>query len=180
MGRISVFDIMGSIPVVARGTISPALGQGALPPVAFDARDAALVFDRLSQLLVDDLDLERGHRFVVPDGGEAEEIGRELRAVRMNDEGSMHSERSTEQPGLEDDVVSRRSLARSFGSGRGRSGGRPVVASKDERGEIDFMRKLEEGVQRGGPRTEGRRPGIHVRHGFETARQRLQQLLLLS
>jgi len=42
------------------------------------------------------------------------------------------------------------------------------------------MRKLDEAVQRGGPRMEGCRPGIYVRDGFETACQRLQELRLLS
>ena len=98
----------------------------------------------------------------------------------MDDEGSAHSEGSTEQAGFEDDIVSRRSLTGSRGRRCGRAGGRPVVPSKHERGEVDFMHKLEEAFQCGGPRIEGCRPGIYVRDVFETACQRLQQLLLLS
>ena len=98
----------------------------------------------------------------------------------MDDKGSPHSEGSTEKPGFEDDVVSRRSLARSRGTRRWRTGGRPVVLSKHERGKVDFMRELEEAIQCGGPRMEGCRPRIYVCDGFETACQCLQQLLLLS
>jgi hypothetical protein len=129
---------------------------------------------------VDDSRLGRGHRFAVPYAREAEEIARKLRAARMDDEGSPHSERSTEKAGFEDDIVSRRSLAGSRGRGCWRAGGRPVVLSKHERGEVDFMRELEKAVQRGGPGMEGCRPRIYVRDAFETARQRLQQLVLLS
>src|SRR5712664_3317321 len=95
----------------------------------------------------------------------------------MDDEGATHPERSAEQAGLEDDIVSRRSLT---GSGARRAARRPVVLGERERGEVDLMRELEEAFQRGGPGMEGRRPGIHVRDAVETARQRLQQLLLFS
>src|SRR5438067_12989515 len=98
----------------------------------------------------------------------------------MDDEGSPHSEGSTEKAGFEDDIVSRRSLDGSRGRGRRRAGGRPVVLSKYERGEVDFMRELQEAVQCRGPRMEGCRPRIYVCDGFEAACQRLQQLLLLS
>ena len=98
----------------------------------------------------------------------------------MEDEGSVHSEGSTEKAGFEDDIVSRRSLTGSRGRGCGQAGCRPVVPSEYERGEVDFMRKLEEAGQCGGPWIEGCRPGFYVRDVFETARQRLQQLLLQS
>ena len=98
----------------------------------------------------------------------------------MEDEGSVHSEDSTEKAGFEDDIVSRRSLTGSRGRGCGLAGCRPVVPSECERGEVDFMRKLEEADQCGGPWIEGCRPGIDVRDVFETACQRLQQLLLHS
>jgi hypothetical protein len=98
----------------------------------------------------------------------------------MEDEGSAHSEGSTEEAGFEDDIVSRRSLTGPRGRGCGRAGGRPVVPSERKRGEVDFMRKLEEAAQSGGPGIEGRRPGFYVRDVFETACQRLQELLLLS
>ena len=42
------------------------------------------------------------------------------------------------------------------------------------------MRELEEALQCGGPWIEGCRPWLYVRDIFETAGQRLQQLLLLS
>ena len=121
-----------------------------------------------------------GRRFVVPHAREAEEIAGKLRAARMEDEGSAHSEGSTEQTGFEDHVISRRSLAGSRGIGCRWAVGRPVVLSEHECGEVDFMRKLEEAFQRGGPGIEGCRPGFYVRDVFETARQCLQQLLLLS
>jgi hypothetical protein len=57
---------------------------------------------------------------------------------------------------------------------------RPVVASEHERGEVDFMRELDEALQGGGPRIEGCRPRFHVRDALETACQPLQQLLLFS
>ena len=98
----------------------------------------------------------------------------------MEDEGSAHSEDATEKTGFEDDIVSRRSLTGSRGRGCGRADCRPVVPSEHERGEVDFMRKLEEALQCGGPGIERCRPGLYVRDVFETTRQRLQQLLLLS
>jgi hypothetical protein len=58
--------------------------------------------------------------------------------------------------------------------------GRPVILSEREHGEVNFMRELEEALQCRGPRIEGCRPGFYVRHVFEAACQRLQQLLLLS
>src|SRR5688572_2130817 len=98
----------------------------------------------------------------------------------MEDEGSAHSKGSTEKAGFEDDVVSRRSLAGFRGRRCGRTVGRPVVPSERERGEVDLMRELEEALQRGGPRIERGRPGFDVRDAFETACQRLHQLLLFS
>jgi hypothetical protein len=69
----------------------------------------------------------------------------------MEYEGSAHSERTTEKASFEDDIVSRGSLTGS----RGRAGGRPVVPSEHERGEVDFVRKLEEASKCGGPWMEG-------------------------
>src|SRR5438105_10888997 len=43
-----------------------------------------------------------GSSLAVPYAGEAEEIAGELRAARMDDEGSVHSQGSTEKAGLED------------------------------------------------------------------------------
>src|SRR4051794_4389162 len=97
----------------------------------------------------------------------------------MKDENSVHSEDATEKAGFEDDVVSRRSLARCRGSSSGMAGG-PVIRSEHERREVDLMRELEEPLQCGGPGIERSGPRFYPRDIFETARQRLQQLLLLS
>jgi hypothetical protein len=96
----------------------------------------------------------------------------------MQDEDPAHPERSTEKPGLEDDIVSRRSLPRFARRGCGVSVGRPVVLGEYESGEIDFAGQLEKSIQRGGPGIELCRPGMDVRAVFQAARQRVQQLLL--
>src|SRR6478752_2398587 len=150
-----------------------------MPPQALDACHAALVLDRLPKLLVDDSHLRRG-RLAVSYRRKPEEVARKFRAACMKDEGSAHSKDATEKTGFEDDIVSRRSLTGSRGRGCGRAGCRPVVPSECERGEVDFMRKLEEAAQCGAPWIEGCRPGNYVRDVFETACQRLQQLLLQS
>ena len=92
----------------------------------------------------------------------------------------MHPEGSTEKAGFDDDIVSRRSLTGSRGRGCGQAGCRPVVARECEGGEVDFMGKLEEASERAGAWIEGCRPGFYVRDVFETACQRIQQLLLQS
>src|SRR3990172_6143629 len=104
--------------------------QGELPPQALYACDAALALDRLPKLLVDDFYLGRGRSFAVAYAGKPEEIARKLRAARMEDEGSVHSEGSTEKASFEDDIVSRRSLTGSRGWGCGRVGRRPVVTGE--------------------------------------------------
>ena len=81
---------------------------------------------------------------------------------------------------FEHDIVSRRSLTGSSGRGCRRVGRRPVVTGEHEGCEVDFMGKLEEAGKRAGAWIEGCRPGFYLRDVFETARQRLQQLLLLS
>ena len=50
-------------------------------------------------------------RFAVAYAGQAEQIGRQLRAAGMEDEGSAHAEHAAEQAGFEDDIVPRRGLA---------------------------------------------------------------------
>jgi hypothetical protein len=87
----------------------------------------------------------------------------------MDDEGSAHSQDSTEKAGLEHHIVAGRSLPGSRARRCGGAGGRPVVASERERSEIDLMRELDEALERGGPRLEGCRPGIYVRDAFQTA-----------
>ena len=63
----------------------------------------------------------------------------------MEYEGSVHSESFTEKAGFEDDIVSRRSLTGSRGSGCAAAGGRPVVPSESERGEVDFNAQARRG-----------------------------------
>src|SRR5262245_31789476 len=148
------------------------LRQGILPPEALKAGDAARILDRLAKFLVDHSHLRSGRRFAVPYAGEAEEIAWKLRAARMQDKGSAHSEGSAEKTGFEDHIISRRSLS---GLGRrrcGRTGARPVVPSEHKSGEVDFLSKLEQAFQCGCPRIEGCRPGFHVRDILKTARQR--------
>ena len=98
----------------------------------------------------------------------------------MEDEDSVHSEDSTEKAGFEDDIVLGRSLTGVRGRGFGQAGCRSVVPSEYERGEVDFMRKLEEAGQCGSPWIKGCRPRIYLRDVFETACQRLHQFLLHS
>jgi hypothetical protein len=62
----------------------------------------------------------------------------------MEYEGSAHSESSTEKAGFED-IVSRRSLTGSRGGGCAGAGGRPVVPSEHERGEVDFNAQARRG-----------------------------------
>jgi hypothetical protein len=57
---------------------------------------------------------------------------------------------------------------------------RPVVPREHEGGEVDLMRELEKALERGGPRVEGRRPGLHPRDVLEPAGDGVQQLRLLS
>ena len=97
----------------------------------------------------------------------------------MENEGPAHAKDAAEEAGFEDDIVAGRILTGFRGRRGGGAGGRPVVLGEHERGEVDFMRKLDEAIQRGGPGIEGCRPGINVRDVLETARQGLQQLCLL-
>jgi hypothetical protein len=61
----------------------------------------------------------------------------------MEDEGSVHSEDSTEKAGFEDDIVTGGSLTGTRGRGCGLAGCSPVVPSECKRDEVDLMRKLE-------------------------------------
>jgi len=98
----------------------------------------------------------------------------------MEDECSAHSEGSAKKAGLEDDIISRRSLTGLRQRRCQRAVSCPVVLSENECREVDFMRKLEEAFQRGGARIEGCCPGFYVRDVYETACQCLDQLILLS
>ena len=104
--------------------------------------------------LIDDSHVGSGRRFFVPYARQTEQIAGELGATRMENESSAHSEGATEKTGFEDHVVSRRSLAGFRGIGCGWAVRRPVVPSEHERGEIDFMRELQEPLQCGGPGSE--------------------------
>src|SRR5512132_4334634 len=119
-----------------RRLLGAALRQGQLPPESLDAGNAALVLDRLPKLLIHGFHRGSGRRFTVPHARETVEIARELRALRMENEGSAHSENATEKTRFENHVVPRRSLT-GFGEiGSGRAVGRPVIPSEHERGEI--------------------------------------------
>ncbi len=149
-------------------------GERELPPQPFDRAAATLGLDRLAELLVDRANLRRAGGRVVADGGQPDQVARQLRPVRVEDERTPDAERAAEQPGLEHNVVARRRLAR-----LGRIRGGPVVLSEHERGEIDFLGELDEPVERGPPRVERGRPGLDVGDVFEPARDRLKQLGLL-
>jgi hypothetical protein len=112
---------------------------------------------------------------VVADGGQSEEVARQLRTVRVEDERAPDAERAAEQPGLEHHVVARRRLA---GLGRIRRG--PVVLGEHERGEIDFLGELDQSVEGGSPRVERGRPGLDVGDVREPACDRLEQFGLLA
>ena len=112
---------------------------------------------------------------VVAHGGQPEQVARQLRTVRVEDEGAPHAERAAEQPGLEHHVVTRRRLA-----GLGRIRRRPVVLGEHERGEIDLLGELDEPIERGPPRVERGRPGLDVDDVLEPARDRLEQFGLLA
>src|SRR6185437_6571825 len=93
----------------------------------------------------------------------------------VEDERAPDAQRTAEQPGLEHHVVARRRLAR---LGRIRRG--PVVPSEHKRGEIDFLRELDEPVEGGPTRVEGGRPRLDVGDVLEATRDRLEQLGLAA
>src|SRR5215831_3503639 len=72
-----------------------ALREGELPPQALDAGRAPLGFNRLPKLLIDDFQLG-GRRGFVAHARETEQITWKLRATRMENECSAHSEGCTE------------------------------------------------------------------------------------
>jgi len=145
-----------------------------------DPRYAAIVLDRRPKLLVDRPHRRAGRRFAVPDARQTEEIARKLGAARVQDEGPSHSEDSAEKASLEHDVVPWGGLTGFGRRRRRRVRARPVVPSEHEGRKVDFVGKLEEALQSGCPGIERRRPGLDVRDVFETARERLEQLRLLS
>src|SRR5213078_992379 len=98
-----------------------------LPPQALDRSAATLGLDRLAELLVDRANLRRAGGRVVADGGQPEQVARQLRTVRVEDERAPDSASAPEQPGLQPPVVARRRLA-----GLGRISRGPVVMGKHE------------------------------------------------
>src|SRR5213079_122767 len=150
-------------------------GERELPPQPLDRSAATLGLDRLAELLVDRANLRRAGSRVVPDGGQPEQVARQLRIVRVEDERAPDAEGAAEQPGLEHDVVARRRLAGLEGLRRG-----PVVLGEDERGEIDLLGELDEPVEGRPPRVEGGRPGLDVDDVLEPARDCLEQFRLLA
>ena len=120
-----------------------------------------------------------GGRAVVAYAREAEQISWKLGAAGVQDEGSAHSQDSAEKAGFENDIVSRRRLARHRRRLCSRAVRRPVVLSEHERRKVNFARQLEKTFQCAGPGIEGCRPGFHPRDVFEAARQCLHQLRLL-
>src|SRR5262245_50936167 len=86
-------------------------GQRELPPQPLDRTAATLGLDRLAELLVDRANLRRAGVRVVADGRQSEQVGRQLRTARVEDEGAPDAESAAEQPGLEHHVVAWRRLA---------------------------------------------------------------------
>ena len=95
----------------------------------------------------------------------------------MEDERPAHAKRATEKPGLEHDVVPRRGL--SLGAVVRWVAG-PVVLGEDERGEVDFVRQLDQPIERRDARVEDRGPRFDVRDVGQPAREHLHELRLLA
>ena len=137
-------------------------------------RQPALGLDRGAQLLVDLLDLRRG-RLGVPHAGQAQQVGRQLRAVGVQDERAPHAEHAAEQTGLEHHVVARRRLAGCLAVRRSSRPAAKMNAAKSTSWVRSTSRWSVEvpGVERRGPR-------LHVGDVLEAAGQRVEQLGLLA
>ena len=72
-----------------------------------DRSAATLALDRLAKLLVDRANLRRAGGRVVAHGGQPEQVARQLRTVRVEDERAPDAERAAEQSCLEHHVVAR-------------------------------------------------------------------------
>src|SRR5947208_12494551 len=68
-------------------------GQRELPPQPLDRAAATLGLDRLAELLVDRANLRRAGGRVVANGGQPEQVARQLRTVRVQDERAPDAER---------------------------------------------------------------------------------------
>ena len=150
-------------------------GQRELPPQPLDQSAATLGLDRVAELLVDRANLRRSCGRVVADGGQPEQVARQLRTLRVQDERAADAERAAEESGLEHHVVARRRLA-----GLGRIRRCPVVLGEHECGEVDLLGELDKPVEGGPPRVERGRPGLDVGDVLEPARDRLEQFGLLA
>ena len=107
-----------------RRLASAALGQRELPPQPFDAGDAAVASIALRSFWL----TARMSAAVSPvaHAGQTEEIARQLRSVRVQDERPAHPEDAAEETRLEDHVVARRRLAAAPSGAAGlRSSNRP-------------------------------------------------------
>src|SRR5215469_8475692 len=90
-----------------RRLVGAAHGERELPPQPLDRSPATLGLDRLAKLLVDRANLRRAGGRVVADGGQPEQVARQLRTLRVEDERAPDAERAAEQPCLEHHVVAR-------------------------------------------------------------------------
>jgi len=148
-----------------------------LPPESLEPVEAALLLDRLAELLVHAAHVGRGQGLGVAHRRHSEEIGRQLRTLGVEDERAAHAEGSAEETRLENDVVTRRCLGRGAGIG---GAARPVVLREDERGEVDLPRQLHQPVEGRDARVEDRGPRLDLGDLREAARQGLEQLRLLA
>jgi hypothetical protein len=98
----------------------------------------------------------------------------------MKDEGAAHSKDATKKTGFKYHIVARGSLTGFWRRGCWLARRRPVVSGERESGEVHFVRKLDKALQCSRPRVERRCPRHYMRYVLKTARQRLEQLFLLS
>src|SRR4029079_15059911 len=90
-----------------RGFLLASLGERELPPQPLDLAASALALDRLAELPVDRANLTRSAGGVIADRSKPEQVARQLRAVRVEDERPPDAERAAEQPRLEHHVAAR-------------------------------------------------------------------------
>src|SRR4029450_11525661 len=69
-----------------------------LPPQPLERAAATLGLDRLAELFVDRANLRRACGRVVADGGQPEQVARQLRTFRVEDERAPDAERAAEHP----------------------------------------------------------------------------------
>src|SRR5205814_5651242 len=86
-------------------------GERELPPQPLDDAAPTLGFDRLAEFLVDRANLCRAGCRVVTDGGQPEQVARQLRTARVEDERAPDTKCPAEPPRLEHHVAARGRLA---------------------------------------------------------------------